>query len=74
MCDCITLTKEALVRQGSNTELGTSILINRSTGKARTVVEIATHKRDPKKREKPLGMVPTFCPFCGERYPDSEGD
>jgi hypothetical protein len=72
MCDCITLTEEALVREDSNTKLGVSILISRSTGQSRTVVEIATYKRDPKKREKPLGMIPTYCPFCGEKYPESE--
>jgi hypothetical protein len=67
-CDCIGQLNAALLKQGSNTLIGDAVLFDMKNGGTRTVVEIATYKRDPKKREKARSMVPEFCPFCGTRY------
>lgn len=31
---------------------------------------LETQKLDTKKRVRPPLVVPTFCPFCGEKYPE----
>lgn len=73
-CDCLTQLSERLAKEDSNTIIGASMVLDMRTGEQHVVVEIATYKRDPKKREKKRGMIPTFCPFCGTRYqPEPDG-
>lgn len=70
MCDCIENVEKRLKAQDppNNTMLLLNLL-----GPRRALV--ATCKRDDKKRQKPSYMMATFCPFCGEKYPErAKGD
>lgn len=74
-CTCLQQINEALAKdEKQNTVVGNSLILNFKTGRERVVVEIATYKRDSRSRVKKRGMIPTFCPFCGKRYPDGADD
>lgn len=64
MCECIDKVDEQLKPEGLYLE--TISMLNMSTGKARETVFCNTQRlvRSKAKRKK---VVPTFCPFCGER-------
>lgn len=65
MCSCIDKVNEALA--GTNTRLD---ILNLSTGNYREPrVKIGVLKRDSSSREKAKPIIPTYCPFCGEKYP-----
>ena len=71
MCDCAKLIQDELEKNGSNTMLDIPILFNFEKGTSRTdKVKIVTTKRDSRKREKAKSFFATFCPFCGEKYPE----
>jgi hypothetical protein len=65
VCDCITLTQEALAPR--NTEL---VLVLSLTGKRPTTVSIQTQLIEKKRGARALAVIPTYCPFCGEKYPE----
>jgi spore coat polysaccharide biosynthesis protein SpsF (cytidylyltransferase family) len=70
MCNCIADMQKALEESGKNTMLDIPIVIDRKTGAMKAdKVMIATCKRDNNKREKPIKLFPSHCPFCGELYP-----
>jgi hypothetical protein len=72
-CDCIEQLNSACERQGINTVLTVPIIINFQTGKTGpSRVILGVEKRDPKKRERPKPMIPTYCPFCAAKYEDDE--
>lgn len=64
-CNCIELTNKALIEH--NTELGVrwQWLPN---GSVITSVRIATEILTKKRGAKPMNILATFCPFCGQRY------
>lgn len=67
MCDCIEKVNELLAPK--NGEL--SVAFSLTTGIAWPALTV--EKIDKRSRIKPPGMVPTHCPFCGERYQDETG-
>lgn len=63
MCDCIETT------DGFLAEHGTSLVTNLLSKPLRVVV--ATYYSGPKKRgARASTMLASYCPFCGERYPE----
>lgn len=64
MCDCIRTTNESL-RAKYNTELVTTISFVEGQPSR---VAVGTEKADSSIRGKPITLVATFCPFCGEKY------
>ena len=68
MCNCIEEIDKKLAEAGHNTKLETTW--NFMTGMV--YVKIGVEKADPKNRKKPALAIPTFCPFCGERYATPE--
>lgn len=64
-CDCIAKVNGHLAAY--NTRLTFSLFGPR-------VTFIQTDKLDAKKRGKPSLMVASFCPFCGDKYPDKMTD
>lgn len=65
MCDCIRRTNERFKQKNMNTELVIACIL---TGETRILV--ATDKIDTKIRGKAVNMMATYCPFCGEKYPE----
>ena len=65
MCDCIELTNKALAEKGTNTEIVSTLPLFGDI--ARVLISVA--KIDEKKRGKPINLLPSYCPFCGEKYP-----
>lgn len=64
MCNCMEEIDKKLLEAGHNTRLGWTM--NAETGVA--YVGIRTEKVDPKNRKQPIAAIPTFCPWCAERY------
>ena len=69
LCNCIEEVNKQLKEMGKNTQLDIPISLNMGKGKfnAPTVI-IKTVKLDSSKRQKPISIMPSFCPFCGEKY------
>lgn len=61
MCDCMNTTNKMLKEGGYNTLLAFTL------GTPSRCV-ITTLKADEKKKGKPVAMIATCCPFCGEKY------
>lgn len=61
MCDCIKTTNEALEEKHN------SILVTNMFGKPERCT-IGTAVLRPKRGARPVIMLATFCPFCGEKY------
>ena len=66
MCDCIKEMDAKLA--GYNTKLSQGILFSSSTRGMRSSITITTEKVDRKVRKGPASALPSFCPFCGEKY------
>lgn len=66
MCDCMEATNKML-REDHNTILSFTF-----GTPSRTV--LSTMKFDEKKRGKPVAMIASFCPFCGEKYEAGGGE
>lgn len=67
MCDCMNRVNEKL--QPRNTKLSVAFCLSRDLGEMDTMIMIQTEKVDTKSRVKPTSVIPTFCPFCGVKYP-----
>lgn len=65
-CNCID-TMDALLGE-HNTRLVVTFGFPRDGRPAYTWPKIQTEKVETRKRVGPVLMIPTFCPFCGERY------
>lgn len=61
MCDCINLVNEKL--KDRNLKLSSTFSFS---GLER--VALVTTTLDPQRKKGPALMLPTYCPFCGERY------
>ena len=72
MCNCISEVEEQLKATGRNTMLDIPITFSLTGSLSGGKVTISTCKRDEKKREKPLRLFASFCPFCGEAYPSKQ--
>lgn len=64
MCDCVQRVNESLKQH--NTVLTELTMVNLATGAGRQSLQIAT-QRLKGGRTKVYTVVPSFCPFCGER-------
>jgi hypothetical protein len=68
-CECIALINQAFERDGKNSVLESSHVINLSTGKTMdSTVRIEVSKRDSRKKERAAALIPVYCPFCGQKY------
>ena len=68
MCDCIKKIDEKLAEVNSNTKL--KIVWSMSGAVDRAMV--VTEKADKSKRGEVSTVFASYCPFCGEKYPDSK--
>lgn len=66
MCDCNTKMNEQLAAH--NTILDTPWYPPELQG----VTFVRTDKLETGKRGKPISVLATFCPFCGEKYAKAE--
>ena len=71
MCDCIEELNAKLAERNSRIVEG--IALRMSTGASRSYPVIECEKINKRNRDR-ASVIPTFCPFCGERYkiPDVE--
>lgn len=67
-CQCLEVINKRLAEQRSNTRVDSVDVINFSTGKMRSTARITVVRNDPKNRETLQAIVPTYCPFCGQKY------
>lgn len=65
MCDCTKTMNKLLAEH--NTTLTEHSMINITTGKMRQSIAICTEKLNRKDRQKAKVVLPSFCPFCGEK-------
>ena len=73
MCECIKKVNEKFKEAGINTAIYVPATVSMKTGKMRSDrVTVATQKADSDKREKPKVLFAVYCPFCGERYGESD--
>jgi hypothetical protein len=63
MCDCIKQVNDLLATK--NTRLSQAYNLS---GSKNPLLMIKTEKLDDSKRQKPVKMFASFCPFCGEEY------
>jgi len=66
MCDCIDKLNAQLKEGGHNMVISQSFGIHGTIPNAK----VLTEKRDLAVKKKPIHVFATFCPFCGEKYPD----
>lgn len=67
MCDCITKVDELLAERNGRLY----VTINLMNGKA--YPKLGVEKKETRSRTKPPLMIPTYCPFCGQRYEEEAG-
>ena len=70
MCDCITQMGAMLAPRNTRLSLGFSI--STKTGAIHEYPVIMSEKIDKRSRAKQVQPIPTFCPFCGEKYRKDE--
>ena len=66
MCNCVELTQEALVKRNQRLPLMLSLV----GGPSKPYMQTEVIK--PKRGERPMKLIPSHCPFCGEKYPDAD--
>ena len=68
-CSCIKKINRKLAasKETSNTTLDLTFDIPMKGGTAYERMIIATKKRDPHDKRKPVTLVPAYCPLCGEK-------
>lgn len=64
MCDCITKVNELMVKERKVRLLTTT---NLTTGLSKVQVPIEAL---PGTKKHKIYLLPVYCPFCGEKYPD----
>ncbi len=71
MCNCIKNINNNLAKQNINTQIDVPILLTSEPYVER--IQIVTRKRDLACREKPVMLLPAYCPFCGKSYDPIDG-
>ena len=66
MCDCIEKLNKQMAESNYNAVVSQAIGIHGIIPNA----IVLTEKLDKDVKRKPLSMFATFCPFCGEQYPE----
>jgi hypothetical protein len=74
MCDCMTNVNKSLKEH--NTKLATSFVLTKERRGMDCLPLLQVEKLDSRLRGRPMLVIPTFCPFCGVKYPrrGEEGD
>ncbi|MET4341995.1 hypothetical protein [Bradyrhizobium sp. RT9a] len=67
MCECLTKVNTSL--RDRNTKLATGFIFTRDLAGMDCLPLVAVEKVDTRKRGRATSVIPTFCPFCGEKYP-----
>lgn len=67
MCDCNARVNAKLKER--NTRLSVSFCLSSDLSEADAMLMIQTEKLDKSARTKAMPVIPTFCPFCGVKYP-----
>ncbi|HSV30113.1 MAG TPA: hypothetical protein VLL76_11160 [Candidatus Omnitrophota bacterium] len=67
MCDCIATVNALLADRNAELECTFNLLTGREYPK------LGVLKKDKRNRQRRPLMIPTFCPFCGERYEPETG-
>lgn len=65
MCDCVKLTNEALAKD--NLVLSQAIVLRQETHSLVSRLYITTEKIDKQAKGKPIKLMVSNCPFCGEK-------
>lgn len=69
MCECNAKMNALLDARGSNTVISEPLLIRKeSLALSSGPVTIVTTKKDSGKRQKPITVFASYCPFCGDKY------
>ena len=71
-CDCMTKVNTSLKER--NTRLSVSFLLTKDLSGMDCLPMLAVEKIDAKIRKRPISVIPTFCPFCGNKYPRKGDD
>jgi len=73
-CSCMEAINDHL--KPRNTRLSVSFCLTGDRAGMDVLPMIMVEKIDTKKRQRPMNVIPTFCPFCGTKYPrrGEEGD
>lgn len=66
-CDCMTRVNESLKEH--NTKLSTSFVLTKDLKGMDCLPLVQVEKIHPRLRGRPMLVIPTFCPFCGVKYP-----
>lgn len=69
-CTCMSAINDHL--KPHNTKLAVSFCLTKDLGGMDVLPMIMTEKIDGKIRKKPMAVIPTFCPFCGTKYPRAD--
>lgn len=67
MCNCIEMLDKQLDDPARNTLLDTALNISNPLMPP-VMMKIAVVKRDTRRRTKPVNLLATYCPVCGEKY------
>jgi hypothetical protein len=73
MCECVAKVNEQLTEK--NLTLREVSLINMTMGKVRQSLVLPVERlRSDEPRSKTKHIIPSYCPFCGERYQREAAD
>jgi len=72
MCNCIEDLDELLAQK--NTKISAAIQFSKNGILSARQPIIMTEKINPKKKEGPVKLFPSYCPFCGEQMPEATDD
>jgi hypothetical protein len=67
MCECAVKVNEIMVKE-KGIRLGTTLNFNTGLVRVAIQTEAIAGKKKPK-----VHIIPSHCPFCGEKYPDQTG-
>lgn len=70
MCNCMQSVNESLKER--NSKLSISFCLSSGLSKMDALPIIATEKLQSKVRGSATIVIPTFCPFCGTKYPRAD--
>lgn len=71
MCNCVSMVNRELVKH--NTEISMVDTISMVTGQFERRMAVPTQRINTRKRGTPMKVFATFCPMCGEKYPERDG-